>query len=656
MADAYSSWIVEWHGGRTRAWVSAWLESQTDKTATIRVQGCCNAWRITQYGRRIRLYGDGSEIGTCTDVVFSRYGSGNFGWLDKRFTVQKGKEARSITCSCLIKKEVVDGYGASGKNESRTASVGVWVPAQTLRPPSMPGKPTCKRGSAGQIVISWKNNAANAKKTQLQRMEYGGSWATVLNSSAVVADYTDSVGAGTFAYRARYGNDDGWSVWSDSSAFIVSLCAPAAPTVVFPLSGDTLSQADGNPTLRFRHNPLDNSEQTGAQLRWREQGGSAWTTLSLGTATQCTLDVVGSGDVNETIEWQVRTKGAYDGGGTAENAWSAWTAVSLFHVKTPPTVQVSVADEIAEVPVSVSWEYEDASGTQAMAELSFTDSETGEVAFSDRFDGTETVATVAASEFTPVQSHTYTVTVRCTSTSSLSCEGTAETTVRYIPPSEPVFAVMRDNGLHANIITAYDTIELDDEGNAVTAAAESFSVFRDGVCIAEGLQDSEEFLDRMPPLDVDTVYRVVAYAESGSVAEYSQTVRMPSNSFLVVNYGEGLAKVAKVRRNLSRPDGVEGEKVARTVASSRLPKVFYGTHRTRSHTATGDVWVFEDEGGEGDSARLAAFFDLESNNGDVYLRFPRGMALYATVDVSHTQDLSNANWAKVSIDWQEVSH
>ena len=93
-----------------------------------------------------------------------------------------------------------------------------------------------------------------------------------------------------------------------------------------------------------------------------------------------------------------------------------------------------------------------------------------------------------------------------------------------------------------------------------------------------------------------------------------------------------------------------------SVASSRLPKVFYGTHRTRSHTATGDVWVFEDEGGEGDSAGLAAFFDLESNNGDVYLRFPRGMALYATVDVSHTQDLSNANWAKVSIDWQEVSH
>ena len=119
MADAYSSWIVEWHGGKTRAYVNAWVESQTDKKAVIRIQGCCNAWRITQYGRRIRIYVDGREVGTTTDVVFSRYGAGNFGWIDKRVTVDRQRNGRNVTCSCLIKKEVVNGYGASGKDEQR---------------------------------------------------------------------------------------------------------------------------------------------------------------------------------------------------------------------------------------------------------------------------------------------------------------------------------------------------------------------------------------------------------------------------------------------------------------------------------------------------------------------------------------------------------
>ena len=646
MANAYSTWIVEWHGGKTRAYVNAWLESETDKTATIRVQGCCNAWRITQYGRRIRIYGDGKEIGTTTDVVFSRYGAGNFGWIDRRFTVQKGKNGRNVSCSCLIKKEVVNGYGASGKDEQRTASVNVWVGAQVLRPPSKPGKPSVARGKAGVINVSWKNNASNAKKTQLQRMAYGGSWATVLNSSSVVTSYSDSVGAGTFAYRVRYQNDDGYSGWSDVSAFITSLQAPAVPTIVSPLNGDTLDASAGNPTIRFRHNPRDGSEQTGAQLRWKDETASDWTTVTLTTETSVLLEVVTDAVVNKNITWQVRTKGAYDGGGTAENAWSAWSAAATFYIRTAPQITVSVEETVTEVPVTVSWDYEDASGTQAMASIAFYD-EGGSLAFSDRYEGAETSVTIAASQFTPAHQQTYTVEVTAVSTTSLQTEGAASFYVDYTPPAVPVFSVMLDPESHSNEVTVYDSL------NAV--ATEHFNVFRDGVLVAETLYDGQSFVDVLPPLDAPITYRVVAYAASGAVAESSQTVRVPSNGFLCINYGDGFQQVAKMRRNLSNPDGIKGEKVVRTVASNDLPKVFYGTHRTREATASADVWAFRDLLGDGDSASLAAFVALENHNGNVRMRFPFGDSILATIDTSHSMDTGSKNWASVSVAWQEVA-
>lgn len=59
--------------------------------------------------------------------------------------------------------------------------------------------------------------------------------------------------------------------------------------------------------------------------------------------------------------------------------------------------------------------------------------------------------------------------------------------------------------------------------------------------------------------------------------------------------------------------------------------------------------------GDGDLASLAAFIELENHNGDVWLRFPFGDLILATIDTSHDMDTGSRNWASVSIDWQEVS-
>ena len=82
----------------------------------------------------------------------------------------------------------------------------------------------------GVIGVTWKNNASNASSTSIERCPSGGSWAVVSSPGSVVTSYSDSVGTGTYKYRVRYRNGDGWSGYSNESEWVTALCAPAAPT------------------------------------------------------------------------------------------------------------------------------------------------------------------------------------------------------------------------------------------------------------------------------------------------------------------------------------------------------------------------------------------------------------------------------------------
>lgn len=644
MADAFSSYIVEWHGGKTRAYVNAWVASQTDKTATIRVQGCCQAWRITQYGVRVRVYINGQQVNTTAANIFSRYGTSDVGAISGTLIINKGSSGRNITCSCSIAGETVNGYGPIGG--SRTASVNVWMGAKVLRPPSAPSELVAQRSSAGVLGVSWKNNATNATKTHIERKDYEtDAWEVVSEPTTVVTTYSDTVGQGTYRYRVRYSNADGYSGYSNESEWVTALAAPAAPSLVTPASGSTLDSSAGNPSVAWQHNPTDTSEQTAAQLKWTtdKTWATGVTTLEFTTEQMAVLTVLTGDDVNLDIYWQVRTKGAYDGDGTAENAWSPWSQVGMFSMRTAPQIVVHVASEVTEVPIEVSWDYEDAFGTQTMARITLSD-ETGEV-FSVDVSGDASEYTIKAAEYTPSNGKTYTVAVEVVSTTSLHGKAEAAFLVDYDPPADPVFSITTDLERHSNTITVYE--ELYEVGT------EYMNLFRDGELLAEGLTDGESYEDTMPPLDKEMRYRVVAYAASGATSELTQISTVRSNGFLCVNYGaDGFAKM---RRNLSNPDAVTGEKTVRTVASSRLPKVFYGSHTTRSETASADVWQFDDVLGDGEYAGLAAFKELEQHNGNVYLRFPFGDSLLATVDTSHSASANDNNWANVSIAWQEVS-
>ena len=636
MATANGNKISGGSTGSLYSWYSicqVTQKSSTDTSVTYTVTGKY----YTKYA--INVYAEGSMSGSGASDSWdgSLYSTSNSGRtvsvMSDTVTVQKGSSAKNVTFKVSIK---TTGGFAPGTS---TASCTVKVPAKTLRPPSAPSNLKAQRTGAGVIKLTWTKNATNATKTYIERQPYGGSWSQIASSSSVLTSYTDTVDSGTYRYRVRYWNSDGYSGYSNSSDYVTALCAPAAPTVTAPAGGATLDAADGSPVLSWRHNALDTSAQTGAQVKWTVDGWSTSHTEEVSGAESSVSIDTGS---NADVQWQVRTKGAYDGDGTPEAAWSPWSAAGSFKVRTAPSVVVSVDPVLTAVPLTVSWAYDDAQGTQASATVAALDA-AGNQAYSGAVQGSAASFEVPPSGFTPAQGESYTVQVTAVSTTGLQGSGSAAFTVEYTPPAAPDMAVAVDSEEHALVVSVR-------EGSS-EVPTDSISVFRDGELIASGLVDGDSCRDPLPPLDREVELRAVAYAASGAVAERTRRARVPSGGFLVVNYGEG---VFKMRRNLSCPNGISHEKTARTAASMANPVMFYGPHRTRENTASAEVWTWRDPG-DGKLASLKALESLESYAGNVNVRFPWGPSILASVDVSHDAGADAGNWATASIDWQEVS-
>ena len=631
MAEAYSDYVTEWHGGKTRAYVSGWIQSETDKTATIYVYGCANAWQISQYGVRTTVYIDGTEVDTAVDNIFSASGSADVAECEGTLTIDKLSYGQSISIEATISGESYNGYGPIGG--SATAYETVWVGARVLRPPSAPSALSGKREANANISLSWQANGANATSTFVERMKKGGSWEAIAEKPGALVSFSDSPGIGSFKYRVRYGNADGYSGYSNETGYILTLCAPAAPTLLSPPSGSVVDANDGSALLKWRHNAIDSSAQTAAEVSWSLDNAS-FESATVGAGQSYRLPL----PENAAIYWKVRTKGAHPDYGQA-------SGVSHFLVRTAPVAVLHVAPRIESLPISVSWDYEDATGRQASAVLEIM-AQDGATVFRKGLT-TERACEIAAGEFTPANRQTCTVRLTVTSTTSLSYETQATFRTEYVSPPKPSLAIATETGKAANIITVFAG-----QGVKGVPATATISLFRDNALIAENLAPGQSFRDEMPPLDCRVEYRAVAYAAHGTAAEKTEAAVVRSGGFAFFNYG---GKVAKVGMNISIKDKTEGEKEVYSVASSKYGKVFYGDHAERSGTIDADVFWERDAFGHGPCAMLSAIEGLKEHNGLVYLRLPYSDAFMADVDVSIGKSADTYNVASVSIDWRRAT-
>ena len=415
----------------------------------------------------------------------------------------------------------VRAHNASGYSPYATSGT-------TYNTPCAPGTPKGSRTGETSVTIAFTNAANTATATEVQRSTDTKTWTTVGTTSGMATGYSDNPGGGTFYYRVRNTRGGLASAWSAASDAVVTICAPAAPTLTSPTSGEVVPTSQAAITFKWTHNAIDGSAQTAAQLQWSTDG-STWVTLTATTAQ--TLAVANSFAVNSTVYWRVRTKGVHAD-------WGPWSGNRTFHVRQAPAVSItSPGQTVEEMPMTVGVQYVDASGSLAALTLSITDLATGSEVWS-KDAGKSTSVTVARSELLLEDGGSYRITATARSTSQLQTVATAIFAVDFILPK------MASLRVEADPDRGWATLKVIVDETGTGADVESMSVWRstkEGLTLlAEDVADGSEVTDRFCPLNVEFSYLVTAYAYSGAsrTVESHGSVKTPYTFFYFPPFGE----------------------------------------------------------------------------------------------------------------------
>ena len=276
----------------------------------------------------------------------------------------------TTTVANRLYQYVLIAYNPAGDSTSIVAGRVKMTPAA---PTGMTAK---KQGS--DILVSWTNRGTPdlVDRTEIYEARDGVWQSTPIASVAGTATSWTHVNPSTeyaHAYRSiavatTYGRVA--SPYGAASNTVTLLAPPLAPTGQRP-AGAALD-ADEDATFTFTHNPVDTTDLTAYELRYRERidvGTAPWVTTGKKPATTGRHLLPGGILTNGTrYEWQVRTWGDHVDP-------SPWSALAAFPTSARPTVFVEAPE--ADTPIRSStltteWSFYDPEGsaqTQWRAEL-----------------------------------------------------------------------------------------------------------------------------------------------------------------------------------------------------------------------------------------------------------------------------------------------
>lgn len=517
--------------------------------------------------------------------------------------------------------------------------------------PSAPTNVALARLSATKVYVEITNPAVTATALELQRSTDRSTWETVATiDGSPVTSTTDEPGGGTFYYRARNTRGDLVSDWSPASNAIVTICAPAAPTLIEPVSSAVVSKATGEIRLRWAHNAIDGSAQTAAKLRYSLDKGATWVEAVIdGSTAYCNLKNIFA--VNTEITWRVCTKGVHED-------YGPWSGSRTFYVRQQPSVAFSEPSDgfiIENVPVHVDLQYDDASGVLANATLNVSD---GARDVYTRNMGTDTSCDILASEWLPEDGKTYTLTVSVRSSSTLTASATREVEVKYILPKPAVIDITPDpeTGYTEIFVAGPDRWDSPRLGSGVLgfmvlgeemgefAEVASISIYRvhegQRVILGEGLQVGASVIDKYAPLNVDYSYEAVSFAETGAsnVVPFATKLNTP---WWFVYYDGGMAKAMWDPSGNKKPRRTKDELKERD--GREWPVLIQGRNKSLKVEFSG--WV-------NSAAEEAALEDMTFASGGKVYKGLKGEVFHchAEADIEPTyQYIENGAKVKVSI-------
>lgn len=310
---------------------------------------------------------------------------------------------------------------------------------------------------------------------------------------------------------------------SSPSGTVQLLTRPNPPTLTSP-SGSVLA---GSVLLAWRHNSVDTTAQTRAEVRYRVGGAPSWTTLTITGAAQTRAITAAAG---RTYEWQVRTQGAYQQGRVG--GWSGWSPVGSFNAVSAPTVVINApGSQVTTSRVTVGWGYSQAQGhaqasaTVELVELGPSSSGGGlgvTTIEKKTVQGSASSLTLAT---TLEDGGAYRVRVTVRSSDGLtSTPAETDFRVKYPKPPAPVLEVTWDDTLGAALVAinnrAATTSETDTDHNTVYRSI-------------DGGQTWEQVAEGVPPNTVVSDPEALSYGTTLYKAEATTTLPSSATSTTV---------------------------------------------------------------------------------------------------------------------------
>lgn len=499
--------------------------------------------------------------------------------------------------------------------------------ATTYNTPAAPTALAPSRTGEASVSIAVENPANTATALELQRSPDGSSWASAGTFQGKVTSVEDSPGGGTWVYRARNTRGDLASAWSPASAPVVTICAPAAPTPASPARGQVVEKSAGSVVFAWRHNPLDGSAQTAAQLRYSTDGGASWATVDVEGDAQSEA-VANSFAINAEVTWCVRTKGAHDD-------YGPWSGNSVFSVRQAPTVafaRPSGGEAIENTPVLVELQYADASGSFAGGSLVIERAGVVE----RTFDLATLALSIPASTWLPEDGAAYTFRASVRSTSTLAASAVRKVVVDFVLPQAADLVIEPDP--ETGRVALVCNLARDDE-RVPAVSIDLWRVSGSGrMLLGSGLAEGAGVVDAYAPLNVAYSYEAVTFADSGAACATAFAARVDT-PWSFIYFGGDLARGKwNPSHSWSLAPSVE---YVRYAGLSR-PVAYMEDYNDESHSVSFALETDEE---------AAAFRRMMAACEPVIAKLSLGEVIRAVPKVSATRDMgTRALYGEVSVD------
>lgn len=516
--------------------------------------------------------------------------------------------------------------------------------------PAAPPAPKATR-SGTTVKLTFTENkdwpSASVSQYVIQDNPGGKGWVTLATIN-MVASWThqnpDLQVTHQYRVAVRTNTNVLTSAYSATTQVVQLLAPPAAPGSLKP-DGPGIPIGE-DLELSFTHNPVDSSDSTKAQIRFRVAGDTEWTTLDVFTVavepdeTITTVLDTSEFEPGVQIEWQASTWGEH-------NDQGAWSATARFTPSERPSATIGTPEETWGYPeLAVEWVYLDPEETTQSRSLVTLENDDG-IIETLTVNGDATTATFST---LLADDATYVATVTVWDGHNLdSLPESVEFTVDYLAPAVPELAADFDRESGATILDIQNE-EDPDLPETVTVDIQRRTGEGPWVTVLQGIPPDSTIADFTMPLGVEVEYRAVAWSElpSSAFSEPQPVYAGVGDADAYLGGGPSFAQTIRLRRNPETSGQIGlANKVMHQFAGRTKPTGFDGPMTSREVTWSGSLLTEEQS--------LSEFEDIAVLQGQHLLRTPDGISIAGQLDaIPYQRGTAGAIWG-VSIKVTETA-